>query len=303
MKVNGQSWKNEAELFDLIAQAEADFEAQLNSASSRAISEPGLSCVLLSGPSCSGKTTTAKKLLSEFDAAGRTAHVVSIDDFYKNREDAAMKVSANGELKPDYETIASIDMDEFLRFRDALFRGGEVRVPIFDFVSGRRSGYRTIKREPEDLILFEGIQAVYPEITGALDGLSTLRVHISVGESLLSGGVVFLPEEIRLMRRLVRDCRYRSAPPELTFYLWDEVRDNEIKNIEPYTSGCDILLDSLLSYEVGVLAPYLLCLLRLVPDGSVYSGRARHISESLGAIRAIPLSMVPKGSVFREFLH
>ncbi len=303
MKINSQSWQSVGELTEFIAECEASFEAQLDAACSRAVSDPGISCVLLSGPSCSGKTTTAKKLISVFESSGRRAHTVSIDDFYKNREDTVMKRTASGEMKPDYETIDSIDLDAFLSFCDGLSSDSPVRVPVFDFNTGKREGYRTLLRKQGDIVLFEGIQAIYPEITRALSGLCPLRIHISVGDSLSVGGVVFLPEEIRLMRRLVRDSRYRSAPPELTFYLWDEVRDNEVRNIEPYINGCDIVIDSLLAYEVGVLAPYLRCLLRLLPEGSAYADKAKRIEASLANIRDIPLSAVPKGSVFREFLH
>ena len=303
MKVNLQNYKDEHETREYIAVCESEFESQLTYAAERVLSMPGLRTVTLSGPSCSGKTTTAKKLIGSIEAAGRRAHVVSIDDFYKDRADTVMKRTATGELKPDYETIASIDLDTFSDFADRLGRGGEMRVPVFDFNTGCRASVREFTVEEGDIVILEGIQAIYPEITSRICEGENISVHISVGEPINVGGNVFEPHEVRLLRRLVRDYNYRSASPELTFYLWDEVRQNEIENIEPYTGGCDILINSLLSYEIGVIKPYLLRVLSEYAPGGQYSDIAARIAESVRGIIPIPLEYVPKESVFREFLH
>lgn len=303
MKVNAQEYGTEREIRDYIALCESDFESQLERAFERVVGTEGLRTITLSGPSCSGKTTTAKKLIESINNAGRRAHVVSIDDFYKNRTDAAMKMSAEGELKPDYETIASIDMDAFSDFAEKLERGGRISVPIYDFGTGSRNGHREIEVRDGDIVMLEGIQAIYPGIVSLLNGDENISIHISVGESLGVGGRVFPPDRIRLMRRLVRDYFYRSASPELTFYLWGEVRENEINNIEPYMKDCDVVLNSLLPYEVGVIAPYLRRILEEVRPDSRYAQFAHVIGEDVLDITEIPLGCVPEGSVFREFLH
>ncbi len=303
MKNNPQSYVTEAETRGYIAVCEEAFERQLSAAADAVLGKNGIFTVTLSGPSCSGKTTTARKLTERLDRAGVRAHMVSIDDFYKNRGDAVMKRTSSGELKPDYETAASIDLDAFSDFTCRLGHEKTLRVPIFDFRIGERSGYREISPEPGDVIIFEGIQAIYPEIVSNISNEKNVSIHISVGESLTVGGHTFTPDMIRLIRRLVRDYNYRSASPEMTFYLWDEVRDNEIHNIEPYVSGCDVVINSLLPYELGVIRPYLLHALCGLPEDSVYTGRAAEIAESVSGISDIPLSYVPADSVFREFLH
>lgn len=306
MRINAQEYATERQMRDYIVQCESDFESQLNAAAERIISSPGVRTVTLSGPSSSGKTTTAKKLIRSFEAAGRRAHVVSIDDFYKNRADAAMKLSADGELKPDFETVASIDTDAFSDFAarvNSLGSKETLSVPVYDFNTGERSGVRELDVRCGDIIIFEGIQAIYPEIVSELSAEGNVSVHISVCESLDVGGHIFTPDRIRLMRRLVRDYNYRAATPELTFYLWDEVRDNEINNIEPYTGGCDVLINSLLPYEVGVIAPYLCRVLGEVGAESRYRNIARDITESVADVKPIPIEYVPQGSVFCEFLH
>lgn len=303
MKINAQEYGNERELREYIALCEADLERQLDCAAGRVANADGVRTVTLSGPSCSGKTTTAKKIIEALNAAGRRSHVVSIDDFYKDRANAAVKRSASGEIKPDYETIESIDMNAFSDFADKLSRGGLIDVPIYDFNTGSRSGWRQIDVRGGDIVMLEGIQAIYPGIVSLLNGDENISIHISVSESLEVGGRIFSPDRIRLMRRIVRDFYYRSAAPELTFYLWDEVRENEICNIEPFTDGCDVRINSLLPYEVGVIAPYLCRITEKVPGDSRYSDDARRIIRDVEGIFPIPLELVPEGSVFREFLH
>ncbi len=305
MRTNGQTYRTEGETRAYIDECERLFESQLSRAIDAVLSRRSLSTVTLSGPSCSGKTTTARKLIGSVTAAGVRSHVVSIDDFYKNRSDAVMKRTESGELKPDYETVASIDLAAFSDFVDRLSAPGDEKTlfaPKFDFGSGRREGVRELTVRRGDIVIFEGIQAIYPEIVSLLPE-DNISLHISVGEALSVGGNVFLPEDVRLIRRLVRDYNYRGAPPELTFYLWDDVRDNEIRNIEPYTAACDVTISSLLPYELGVIKPYLLDVLGTLPEGSVYAGLAGKIASSVKEILEIPLGFVPEGSVFREFLH
>lgn len=307
MKVNEQKYETEREMLEYINGKEAEFESQLAAAASGILSL-GRRTVTLSGPSCSGKTTTAKKLIGALTAAGVRAHVVSIDDFYKNRENAVYKIGRDGKLKPDYETVRSIDLDAFSEFVMRLrsydrAANAPLRVPVFDFASGRRTGERELWPEDGDIIIFEGIQAIYPEIVSLLPGEMNVSVHISVAEPLSVGGEVFMPEDIRLIRRLVRDYNYRAALPETTFYLWDDVRENEILNIEPYCAGCDFLINSLLPYELGVIKPYLFGVLGKIGDESAYAERAQKIRDTLSGVREIPLGLVPEGSVFREFLN
>ena len=302
MVYNPQSYNTEFEASEYIAECERGFDMQLLSAVEEIISR-GARTVTLSGPSCSGKTTTAKRMTALLSSRGVRSHMVSIDDFYRDRADAAVKVTKSGEIKPDYETIASIDVGAFKRFADALSRGEDAVMPVFDFKSGSRAGERTLSAGEGDVVILEGIQTVYPEIVGALDGNVNVSVHISVGQRLKVGGVTFEPHEVRLMRRLVRDYAYRSASPETTFYLWDEVRENEIVNIEPRVGACDVRIDSLLPYEVGVIRQYLRAVLSRMSVGSAYDEEAARLLSMVRDVREIAQSLVPESSVLREFMH
>ena len=303
MITNEQRYKSSAEKKQYVMECETHFEDQMNRAIGKLLSIKGLEVVTLSGPTCSGKTTTAKKIINDIGQTGRTAHVVSIDDFYRSRNEVIMKPAADGTMKPDYESVDSIDLDALTRFTDALADGEELSAPIFDFESGERSGYRKIEHKPGDIVVFEGIQAIYPEVTQLLSDHVTRSIYISVAESLSVGGVVFAPDEIRLLRRIVRDYNYRAASPELTFYLWDGVRANEIEHIEPYCGGSDIAINSLLPYEIGVLKPYLLRILNELPKDSKFRGIAEEINDKLTGIVPISAGYIPDNSVYREFLH
>ena len=299
---NPQNYNTESEVAGYIAECENGFYAQLKDAAEKIIS-CCVRTVTLSGPSCSGKTTTAHRLIELLSSRGHRAHMVSIDDFYRDRDDAATKITKTGEIKPDYESIASIDVAAFEHFADAFSRGDEAVMPVFDFKSGTRAGERTLSVGEGEIVILEGIQTVYPEIVGALDADKNISVHISVAQPLSVGGVTFEPHEVRLMRRLVRDFEYRSASPDTTFYLWDEVRENEIVNIEPRVPSCEVKIDSLLPYEVGVISLYLRAVLSHLPVGSVYDEQAEKLLSMVREVREISQSLVPENSVLQEFLH
>ena len=299
--INPQDYDTAEETRAYIEACESEFDAQLGRAAETVLSS-GARTVTLSGPSCSGKTTTASRLCEALTESGRTVHAVSIDDFYRDRDHAAMKITKSGELKPDYESIASIDTDAFSDFARRLGDGGAIDVPRFDFHSGVRSGTRRIFVGDGDIVILEGIQAVYPEIVSMLDGGRNVSVHVSVASALRVGGVEFAPHDIRLMRRLVRDYNYRSASPETTFYLWDEVRENELLNIEPFAELCRVKIDSLLPYELGVIRPFLRGVLSRLSVGSKYDEAAEAALSSLRGVREITPEYVPERSVFREFI-
>lgn len=280
-----------------VNECERDFEARLESSIARISADPELCAVGLSGPTCSGKTTAAKKLTDDFSRYGKNVHIISIDDFFKD----SFEEKASGEL-PDFESIAAIDLDAFYECVDAIFGKRKTKIPHFDFVTGRRSGYTEIAPSENDLYIFEGIQAIYPEIREVLSRTHSKSVYICAQSSIDVGGKVFDPNEIRLMRRIVRDSNFRGATPEYTMFLWEGVRANEEKNIYPYCGLSDVSIDSTMTYDVCVLAQFLRPLLLTVGRDSKNYKEAQELLEKIEGIESIPSVMIPDGSLYYEFI-
>ena len=262
----------------------------------------GLRIVRLYGPTCSGKTTAAKLLISIFESFGKKAHLVSIDDFYFDRDVLYEKSKEKGQKTLDYDSPTTIDCDELYRFAREIFESDEVHCPIFDFKEGRRTGYKTIKVECDDIFIFEGIQACYPIVKQMLSEHGSASIFILPQESINVGGVSFSPNRVRLMRRLVRDYYTRNSTPEFTFELWKSVRDNEKKNIFPYAEESDYCVDSSMQYEIGVLKPFLQTVLATVGEDSEYYEKSRQILDSIESVDIIPAELIRDDHLYREFV-
>ena len=298
MIVIDRIYKTEKEASAFCNACEERFESFLRQVSEEIAKSPELRCVTLSGPSCSGKTTTAAKLTGDLERAGRRARVLSIDDFYLDSEEMKRQGIQN------FEGADSLDLVYFAKAVSAIAAGEPVLLPTFDFSQRRRVAYTEYKPDARDIYVFEGIQAIYPQITEILRPFGFKSIYISVAHGANICGTVFDKNEIRLMRRIVRDFYHRDSAPEYTMSLWDSVRENEEKNIFPYVKDCDYVIDSMLPYEVFLIGRYFLRITDDYPDGAAHSlqiqdlrGRLQRLSES-----AIDVSMIPMGSVFREFI-
>lgn len=278
---------------------EEEYRAAVDAACDIAVA--GGSIITLSGPTCSGKTTTARILDDAFLQRGKELHSISIDDFYFDRDVLIARAKERGEPL-DYDSPSTIDLALFGEVIESIDAKGKVLLPKFDFKTGKRAAMEEISVTDGDVFLFEGIQAVYPELTRYLAAHSFTSLFISVEDSLKCGDAVFAPHEIRFMRRLVRDARTRGATAEFTYSLWDGVVANEEKHIYPNLSGVDCRIDSLLGYEVGVIKPYVLALLDTLPADSVYRADADILRKKLQNIPILDAKYVPAGSVFREFI-
>ena len=297
MKYSKQKFQSIDEARAFVNTCEKEFEAYLDRSIADICAIPELKTVALSGPTCSGKTTLAKKLTDDFENHGRKVHIISIDDFFLD----VVHKSSEGEA-PDFDSIDALDLDEFLRCTEDIFADRTARIPRFDFVSGKRSGYYEIDPDENDLYIFEGIQAVYPEITSALAGKRGKSLCICPRSSLCVGKTVFEPNEIRLMRRIVRDRNFRGASPEYTMFLWQGVRKNEDQNIFPYIDSCDVTIDSTLPYELNVLAQFLRPLLKEIEKESKFYAEAQGLLKKTEGIESIPSILVPNGSLYYEFI-
>ena len=283
------------------ATCEMEFRKSVDAAAEEVLKHPGLKFIALAGPTCSGKTTTAGILAKKLTEAGKTVRPVSIDDFFLDRELLIAEAEKNG-TAVDLDSAKAIDIDGLSRFVDGIEKGLPGKMPVFDFGTGKRSGYRDFVVSENDIFIFEGIQAVYPEVVSLFPKAHLLRIFISVTDGIDSPFGDWLPREIRLLRRLVRDSRFRSTDAETTFAHWDGVAANEIKNIEPYRDGCDIKLDSGMAYELPVLRDPALALLETVKPSSQYYIRARMLAEKLDGFPSMSEDFVPGDSVLREFI-
>lgn len=287
---------------NLVKDCEARFEKQLEDLCDGVCAQEGLRAIMLSGPTCAGKTTTANKLIRSLRAIGKDVHVVSVDDFYYDR----MYLMARSEqlgCDVDFESIAAIDLPFFRMCMSSLLAGSKTLLPRYDFVLGRRSAYEAYQMTDNSILLVEGIQAIYPEICCIFANEKSVSVYISAERGIVCGNCKLTPTEVRLVRRLVRDSRKRGATAEFTFSIWKSVTDNEQKSILPYKNGVTYRLDSTMAYEPYLMRGFLLPLLqRDVPPSSPYYAVARLFMDRFADLPDISPALLPDSSVYHEFI-
>lgn len=255
----------------------------------------------LTGPTCSGKTTAAKKLISHLGDSKKIVHVISLDDFFK-------EVFSREELKNvdpskiDFDSPDTLDVELFESFVNELFTKGSATKPIFDFKTGERREYETFSADDDDVFIFEGIQVLYPSVISVIEKMGGAVMCVCPTSAIEVKGEIFEPDFIRLCRRIVRDYNFRGSTPEFTLAVWGGVRKNEDTNIFPYFERCDVMIDTVLTYELNVLAPYLRKILALVPIKSEFYSQAQGILERFEGIEGIASSAVGAGSLYKEFV-
>ena len=297
MKEINVTFNNEAEISEFVNEAECSFEKRLDEAAEKIVNS-GFSCILISGPTCAGKTTTAEKIISEFKGSGKNVTVISIDNFFKDVKDTRV---VKEDEKIDYDSVDALDLDELKRCIDTIKAGNIIRVPVFDFILQSRNGYTEHKISDNEVIIFEGIQAVYPEITALFNG-NYAGIFIDVENGVKINGTVFTKDEIRFIRRVVRDRNFRGASADFTYYLWESVRENEEKSIYPNKGACKVFLDSFLEYEIFLMKPYLKAALSEICAESKYFAPAKKLLAKFENIQEISYDYIPKNSLYTEFL-
>ncbi|MBQ4065997.1 MAG: hypothetical protein IJD10_07840 [Clostridia bacterium] len=292
---------DETEKKAFAALCEAEYRARLDEIATIAAQRRGLRFLTLAGPTCSGKTTTANILIDKLRAVGHRVVIVSIDDFFYDRAHLRARAEETGEPY-DMDSVKAIDLNALRAFVSDITEGKPSTLPRFNFAEGRREVGETVVPHPEDIYLFEGIQAVYPEVTALFPREAMLSLYISVEETVATEGGIWLPREIRLLRRLLRDSKFRDTDAETTFAHWGGVVRNELASIEPHKNGCDYTIDSTMPYELCVLRTPLIPLLEAVGEGSDYRLTARLLTEKLERLPTVSADYVPSDSVLREFI-
>jgi len=264
---------------------------------------PGLRLFGLTGPTCSGKTTAARKITRHLEEQGFRVHIVSIDDFYFDKEYLQKRADDDPTIEIDYDSEDTIDVDLLAEQTDNLLSCKRTYLPHFDFQTGKRTKGEYTVPQKEDIFLFEGIQILYPRVNAILNHSPTYRsIYICPTSGIRIGEYLFDPCEIRLMRRLVRDFRHRASDPEFTFYLWKSVRENEEKNIFPYVHNCHATIDSTMPYEIGMLKPYLIPLLESLPKTSEAYNEAQRMLAKIISVQSVKDIYMTENSLYKEFI-
>ena len=255
--------------------------------------------VLLSGPSSSGKTTTAKKLALYLKTLGLRPHQLSLDDYFLDRD----KTPLDEEGKPDYESIRAIDTKLFNNQMSKLLNGTLVVTPTYNFITGKKEFTNTLKIEENDILIVEGLHALNDEISKEIPSKNKYKIYISPLIYLnIDGDNRISLTDIRLLRRMVRDARTRGHTPSKTLSVWQDVRRGEENYVFPYQDDADVIFNTFLVYELGVLKTYVEPLLYSVsPEDPEYHTAIR-LLEILKLVLPIPNEEVPKLSILREFI-
>ena len=257
--------------------------------------------VFIAGPSSSGKTTFAKKLCEQLLLLEYSPIKISLDDYYKKRD----LVPLDEEGKPDFEALEALDTDMFDRNMQDLFDGKEVDRPHFSFT--RNETYylnQPIKMNPNNIFVIEGIHGLNPKITSKIDPKYVYKVYISALTQLnMDDCNRVSTTDDRMLRRILRDYMTRGTSAEETLLMWPSVARGERTHIFPNQNNADVMFNSALDYELGVLSPFVTPLLQGVsPDSGTAYTHARRLLEFLDTIYAIPSVFVPSDSILREFI-
>ena len=253
--------------------------------------------VLLSGPSSSGKTTTAGRIRWMLRGMGISCHLISLDDYYRTRTPDNYPLTEDGEQ--DLESPEALDIPLLNRHLSMLEAGEEIQVPHFDFSRQARTEETTpLRMEPGSCVIFEGIHGLNDLFSRHENAY---RIYVNSDSHFTENGKrVFDKNWTRLLRRSVRDLNYRSAPIEETLRLWDNVRRGERLYIDPYVDRADMTLDTSLSYEVPVLAVFAVPFFKSLSDTSPQAELIGTILQRLRRFEPIDPALVPGSSLLRE---
>ena len=285
---------------DIINISEALQEKKIAQIAEDIAQRKGVKLVLLAGPSSSGKTTSCKRLSIQLAVNGLKPLQISLDDYFVDREKTPKDES--GEY--DYESIYALDLKLINEQFNALFRGEEVELPKYDFQSGKskRSG-KKLKMNNHNVLVVEGIHALNPELTSQIPDEQIYRVYASALTTILLDNHNYIPTtDNRLLRRIIRDNKYRGVSAQETIHRWPSVRAGENKWIFPFQENADAMLNTAMLYELAVIKMQAEPLLQLVPENCEEYAEAYRLLKFLKYFKGIPYNNLPPTSLLREFL-
>lgn len=262
------------------------------------LSSFGKRIILISGPSASGKTTTAKKLADSLLSIGRAASVISMDDFYKHRFEMPV---IDGKINA--EIIEALEMDLLKKVMKEFLKTGKASLPRYDFTDGiRRDNFYEIDSGKDGILILEGLHAINPLVFSGLYEDSYYRIYVSPHSGFVGENSILERKELRFLRRLVRDFYTRSSSAERTFEMWSDVCSCEDVYVRPLGKTADRILDTTHPYEICVLKETAIEILKTIKEDSEYYKEALRLIDFLEEVYSLPLEFIPETSLLNEFL-
>ena len=285
---------------DLINVSEALQEKKISQIADTIAGRKEIKVVLIAGPSSSGKTTFCKRLSVQLLASGVKPVQISLDDYFVNRTETPK--DENGEL--DYESIYALNIPLINEQFNALFRGEEVELPKYNFQTGmsEKSG-KKLHLEENNILLVEGIHALNPLLTEQISDDKKFKIYASALTTILLDDHNYIPTtDNRLLRRIVRDYKYRGCSAQDTIHRWPSVRAGENKWIFPYQEQADVMFNTALLFELAVIKPQAEEVLEQVPENCEEYAEAYRLRKFLKYFASLPFRNLPPTSLLREFL-
>lgn len=285
---------------NLIHVSEALQEKKFSQIADRIAADNRIKVILISGPSSSGKTTSSKRLSVQLMASGLWPQAVSLDDYFVNRADTPRL--PNGDY--DYENVEAMNIPLFNEQMNALLRGEEVELPRYNFQTGmsEKSGNR-LRLKPGMLLILEGIHALNPMLTKDIPAENKFKIYASALTTILLDDHNYIPTtDNRLLRRIVRDYKYRGYSAEDTIRRWPEVRAGEEQWIFPFQEEADEMINTALLFELAAIREQAIPILERVPESAPEYSEAYRLRKFLSYVQPIPMDSLPPTSLLREFL-
>ena len=286
---------------DVIRLAETHYEGQLAIISEKIYqNKENIKMVLLAGPSSSGKTTTAKKLGIYLQSKGFKTHYISIDDYFKEKEETP--IDENGEY--DFESINALDLNLFNRHLVKLLAGEKVLIPEYNFLTGKKEyKKRYLQLEENDILIIEGLHGLNDKLTSSIQRKNKFKITIAPYTQINIDNHNYIhTSDTRKLRRIVRDSKTRGKSTADTLKMWSKVHEGEIKYIFPFQTDVDAIINSAMVYEIGVLKTYVEPLLFSVNETDEMYPEAIRLINLLRNFLPIPSDDIPRDSVLREFI-
>lgn len=260
----------------------------------------GARVILIAGPSSSGKTSTSHKLCLELLAQGKQPVALSLDNWYLNGDLTPLKVDGT----KDYESVYAIDLEQLEDDLKALVAGKEIALPTFNFAEEKREyPGETLSLENEAVLVVEGIHALNPILTRHLKDSDKYKIFASPMSPVSLDGETWIPTYVhRLLRRMSRDYRTRGKSPQQTIAGWEDVREGEVKWIEPFRDQADVEFDTSMLYELPAIRYAVETALQTVPATSKEYEVAKHLLFYLSFFEGLEASYIPRTSILREFI-
>lgn len=262
--------------------------------------QPQKKVIMIAGPSSSGKTTFAQRLSIQLKVNGLKPLNISVDDYFVDKT----KTPLDEDGKPDYEALEAVDLHLFNQDINTLINGGEVEIPSYNFQKGMREyNGKKMKMVEGEVLVIESIHCLNPGLTSEVKQENKFNIYISAITSMRIDRYNRIPTtDLRLIRRMVRDNRYRGTPAPRTIDLWPSARKGEEKNIFPFQEKADAMFNSSLIYDLPMLKPMALPLLNKITKDMPQYAEARRLIEFLSYFVSAPTDLVPANSILREFI-